>query len=266
VGEITTVDRRASRLKKCLRLTDEVLALVPTQQQMPLSVRQKEGYFFAEGGEKVSSCWKKDKTGKVSPETYELQCCTVPLNGVPINWKKITELRQNLAICLSQCGIEYPDTCNIREEKRGGQTLVHEKAWRCCMKGLRRWLEQELDSEEAPDAATGALGTIRAETMPVASGPVPTATPNKGSAPKATVNMIMLELMQSAGCESSIRWSVDEWRNQVETIRKSRPAKSTIHKQPTWKRLMKLRKENGVEMQEHQTVADQTGKRRSRTH
>ena len=145
MGEITTVERRASRLKECLRLADEVLALVPTQQQMPPSVRQKEGYFFAGSSEQVSS-WKKDKAGVVTPATYELQFGTIPLNGVPINWKKITELRQDLAICLTQCGIEYPDTCNIREEKRGGQTLVHEKAWRCCMKGLRSRLVSELES------------------------------------------------------------------------------------------------------------------------
>ncbi len=155
VAEMIEAKRRVSRLKECLRLADEVLALVPTQQQMPPSVRQKEGYFFAGSSEQISS-WKKDNAGVVTPETYELQFGTIPLNGVPINWKKITELRQDLAICLTQCGIEYPDTCNIREEKRGGQTLVHEKAWRCCMKGLQSRLVSELESarcEVAEDSA-----------------------------------------------------------------------------------------------------------------
>jgi hypothetical protein len=69
VAEMIEAKRRVSRLKECLRLADEVLALVPTQQQMPPSVRQKEGYFFAGSSEQISS-WKKDNAGVVTPETY----------------------------------------------------------------------------------------------------------------------------------------------------------------------------------------------------
>ena len=153
VAEIIELKRRVSRLEEAVRLLDKVLSLVPTQQQMPSSVRNERGYFFAGSSQNITDT--KNESGEIISRTVSIKQATLPLNGIPIQWKLITALRQELAICLDQCNIEYPDSCNIVEEKLGEQTLLHETAWRCCMQGLRSRLQWELKEAEAASNATG---------------------------------------------------------------------------------------------------------------
>ena len=118
---------------------------------MPSSVRHERGYFFAGSSQNITET--KNESGEIISRTVSIKQATLPLSGIPIWWRLITALRQDLAICLDQCNIEYPDTCNIVEEKRSEKTLVHETAWRCCMQGLRSRLQWELKEAEAASNA-----------------------------------------------------------------------------------------------------------------
>lgn len=149
---------RVSQLNRCLTLIDEVLALVPTQQEMPRSVRHRVGYYFVEGRYQVSP--NRDVSGNVISQTHVLTSCTLPLNGVRIDWKRITKLRSRLAIELEQCGIKYPDQCNIKEERHGNRTLVHEVAWRLCMDSLREVLASLIGIEEGAAAQTNVVSDV----------------------------------------------------------------------------------------------------------
>jgi hypothetical protein len=149
---------RVLPLNECLGLIDEVLALVPTRQEMPPSVRHRAGYYFVESRHKVSRDY--DETGNVTSQRHVLTSNTLPLNGVRIDWKLIMKLRSRLAIKLGRCGIEYPDQCNIKEERHGDRTLVHEVAWRLCMHSLREELESLIEVEEGAAAQTDVASQV----------------------------------------------------------------------------------------------------------
>jgi hypothetical protein len=83
-------------------------------------------------------------------------------------------------------------------------------------------------------------------------------------AAKISVNVMMVDIMQSVGNEECVGWSIDEWRKKIWGKFKIKPAKSTIHKQPAWGLIRKLRAQAQGEAVEHQTIQDQSGKRRSR--
>jgi len=102
---------RDSTLQKAINVIDELLSMVPTPQKMPSSVRHREGFFFSGSSEEIT--WTTDQTGKRIPKTYSLRQSTLPLSGVPINWKRYTELAQKLDIYLQRCGIAFPTSCNI---------------------------------------------------------------------------------------------------------------------------------------------------------
>jgi hypothetical protein len=160
--DITAKDvRHKSRLKEGIRLIDEILSFVPTKEQMPPSVRHEVGYYFIGSSQEINCI--KDETGKIVSRTTNIKQATLPLKGVPIKWKAITELRQNLAICLGQCGIEYPDSCNLAEERQGNQTLVFEVPWRLCMNGLRSRLQWELKEAEAQITTDSLPATAEAD-------------------------------------------------------------------------------------------------------
>jgi hypothetical protein len=79
-----------------------------------------------------------------------------------------------------------------------------------------------------------------------------------------SVNAQMLDIMQSVGNEVCLGWSVEDWREKLGERFGRKPAKSTIHKQPTWDLIRTLRVQAGTEAHEHQTAKDETGRRRSR--
>lgn len=97
---------------------------------------------------------------------------------------------------------------------------------------------------------------------PAPSGISPLSTGSSASV--VSVNAQMLDVMQSVGNEVCLGWSVEDWREKLGERFGRKPAKSTIHKQPTWDLIRTLRVQAGTEAHEHQTAKDETGRRRSR--
>ncbi len=89
-------------------------------------------------------------------------------------------------------------------------------------------------------------------------------TPVDTTTPAVSVNALMLDIMQSVGNEECLGWSVEDWREKMFERFGRKPAKSTIHKQPTWDLIRTLRIQAGDTAHEHQTAKDETGRRRSR--
>ena len=79
----------------------------------------------------------------------------------------------------------------------------------------------------------------------------------------ASVNALMLDLMQKHGREECLVWSVRRWALELEPRRGKKPSESAIHGTPTYKLLKGLRDEAKASMVERQTEKDNKGKRRS---
>ena len=116
---------------------------------MPPPARHKQGFLFTESSEEVT--WTTDETGKRIVKTYLLKQCTLPRSGIPINWKRYTELGQKLEIYMRRCDFVFPDNCNIPVEMIEGKKLYKVKVWRLCMRGLREVLVEALkEASQSP--------------------------------------------------------------------------------------------------------------------
>jgi hypothetical protein len=141
---------------------------------------------------------------------------------------------------------------------------------------FEEWIQlSKNDGEEVPPkSVSGNLGPAKVDAKTIAISPTSFLNPPSpsGKSPLSTgssasvvsVNAQMLDVMQSVGNEVCLGWSVEDWREKLGERFGRKPAKSTIHKQPTWDLIRTLRVQSGVEAREHQTTRDQTGKRRSR--
>jgi len=79
----------------------------------------------------------------------------------------------------------------------------------------------------------------------------------------ASVNALMIELMQKHGQEECLNWSVRQWALELEPRRGKKPSASTIHGTATYKLLKGLNDETKAAMVERQTEKGNKGKRRS---
>lgn len=174
--------RRVLLLKECLRLVDEILSIIPERKEV-LKVwprlRHECGYF--------DSGMIKRSVKNGTETTFH--------SGLQIDWPKFTALAQCLADRLSQCGLEFHDTYNLKSEIIGDARLIKERLWRPCMDGLRLTLNWELKEAEAEASEQ--------RTQPVRS-PATKRTKPRGSKKKS--DELICKVLNSGNSELIHKW------------------------------------------------------------
>jgi hypothetical protein len=202
------VKRRVSILIEALRLLDEILTIVPEQRNVLKhwpKLRHECGYFDR------GIIQRTVRNG--IEKTFH--------TGLPIDWPRFTALAQCLADRLSQCGLEFHDTYDLKSEMIGDARLIKERLWRPCMDGLRLTLNWELKEAEAEASEQ--------RTQPVRS-PATKRTKPRGSKKKS--DELICEVLNSGNSELIRKWV---FANKFELAELCGSSPGTAMKTQFWK-------------------------------